>query len=70
MQGRGKCNKRASNKGFLPNTRSRVERWIEKARWMLAQLALRIKRKRKRKVELGMRLGKLSGRKDYRKVLV
>ena len=68
MQGRGKCNKRASNKGFLPNTRSRVERWIEKARWMLAQLALRIKRKRK--VELGMRLGKLSGRKDYRKVLV
>ena len=35
---------------------------------MLAQLATRIKRKRKRKEEFGVRLGKLSGMKDYRKV--
>ena len=36
---------------------------------MFAQLAMRIKGKRKRKEEFGVRLDKLSGRKDYRKGL-
>ena len=35
---------------------------------MFAQLVIRIKRKRKRKEELSVRLGKLSGRKAHRKV--
>ena len=35
---------------------------------MVAQLVIRFKRKRKRKKKFGVRLGKLSGRKDYRKV--
>ena len=33
------------------------------------QLAIRIKRKRKRKEEFRVRLGKLNRRKDYRQVL-
>ena len=35
---------------------------------MFVQLAIRIKRKRKRKEEFSVRLGKLSGKMDYRKV--
>ena len=35
---------------------------------MCVQLAITIKRKRKRKEEFDVRLGKLSGRKVYRKV--
>ena len=35
---------------------------------MVAQLALRFKRKRKRKKTFSVRLGKLRGRKDYRNV--
>ena len=34
-----------------------------------AQLPVRIKRKRKRKEEFSLRLGKLRGREDYRRVL-
>ena len=34
-----------------------------------AQLAVRIKSKRKRKEEFSLRLGKLRGREDYRRVL-
>ena len=59
---------RASSEGFLPNTRSHRKGVQKKARCMVVQLAIRFKRKRKRKNKFGVRLGKLSGRKDYRKV--
>ena len=55
------CNMRASSEGFLPNTRSHVH-VIGEARCMFVQLAIRIKKKRKRKEEFGERLGKLSRR--------
>ena len=58
---------RASSEGFLPNTRSHRKGVQKKARCMVVQLAIRFKRKRKRKNKFGVRLGKLSGRKDYRK---
>ena len=45
-----------------------MERWIGKARCALVHLTTRIKRKRKGKEEFYVRLVKLSGRKDYRKV--
>ena len=48
----------------------RWERWKGQARCVLVQLVIRIKRKRKRKEEFSVRLGKLSGRKDHRKVFV
>ena len=55
--------------GFLPNTRSHVHmmgKMHKKARCVVAQLAIRFKRKRKKK--FGGRQGKFSRRKDYRKV--
>ena len=63
---------RALSEGFLPNTRSHVLviGKMDRKGYMCvcAQLAIRIKRKRKRKEEFGVSLGKLSGRKIYRKV--
>ena len=41
---------------------------IVNARYVFLQLAITIKWKWKRKEEFGVRLGKLSGRRDYRKV--
>ena len=64
---------RASSEGFLPNTRSHVHRigkMHKKARCVVAQLAIRFKRKIKGKKKFGVRLGRLSGWKDLRKVFV
>ena len=54
--------------GFLPNTRSHEQRIGKMCRkgWMCGCATFNWKRKRKKK--FGVRPGKLSGRKDYRKV--
>ena len=44
----------------------RIGKMHKKARCVVAQLAIRFKRKMKGTKKFGMRLGKLSGRKDYR----
>ena len=57
--------------GFLPNTKSHVHmmgKMHKKARCVVAQLAIRFKRKMKGTKKFGVRLGKLSGWNDFRKV--
>ena len=59
---------RASSEGFLPNTRSHRKGVQKKARCMVVQLAIRFKRKMKGAKKFGVRLGKLSGWNDFKKV--